>query len=189
MLKQIIKFAVKDFTIQIKSILKYIIVGLIMITVFSLVNLIDRNMVFSMIFFVIVYSFVNKALYEDEKNNTLRLIASLPVKREVVVYSRYLSVGFILLSTALLFLALGNAISGGNMANASSEASNLISIVTLLVFVIMLSIYLPLAFKLGYIKAVGINTFLFIGIFAFSVRDRRLWVGCSKVGLRNMRII
>lgn len=167
MLKQIMKLAVKDFEIQKKSILNYMIIGILMVVAFSLVNLIDRQMVFSLVLFAIVYGFVNKALYEDEKNNTLRLFASLPVKKEVIVYARYLSVGIILIFTTCLFLALGNVISGGNAANESSGASILISIATMFVFVIMLSVYLPVAFKLGYIKAAGINRFLFIGIFAF----------------------
>lgn len=36
-------------------------------------------------------------------------------------------------------------------------------------FLILMSIYLPLAFKLGYIRAAGINKFIFLGIFAFGI--------------------
>ncbi len=167
MLKYILKFAVKDFEIQKKSVINYFILGMLLTAIFSLANFSDRQMIFSLMFFVIVYGFVNKALYEDEKNNTLRLIASLPVKRETVVYARYLSVGLMAAFTACLFFVLSNVLTGGNAANESSAAGLLVSGATVLVFCIILSIYLPLAFKLGYIKAAGINRFLMIGIFAF----------------------
>lgn len=165
MLKQVLKFAIKDFEIQKKSVFNYFILGLLLTVIFSLANFSDRQMIFSLMVFVIVYGFVNKALYEDEKNNTLRLIVSLPVKRETIVYARYLSVGVMAAFTACLFFVLSNVLTDG--ANESSAAGLLVSGATILVFIIMLSIYLPLAFKLGYIKAAGINRFLMIGIFAF----------------------
>jgi ABC-2 type transport system permease protein len=179
MLKDVMKFAVKDFTIQKKNILNYMLIGVVLTIVFSLLNIFDRHTLFSIVIFVIVYGFVNKALYEDEKSNTLRLLASIPVKREAIVYARYLSAGIMLVFTSCLLLALSYIVTGGKAAAESSGIGILASLAIVIVFVVMLSVYLPLAFKLGYIKAAGINRFIFLGLFAF--------FGAASVAIGGLR--
>jgi ABC-2 type transport system permease protein len=166
MLRQIIKFSVKDFAIQKKSILSYMIVGMILISTFTILNITDKQMIFAITAFSIIYGFVNKALYEDEKNNTLRLIVSLPIKREIIVYARYLSTGLVMVLTTVVLLGISSLIPASQMSQSSS-LTGIMCIMIILVFIIMLSIYLPLAFKLGYIKAANINRFIFVAIFAF----------------------
>lgn len=163
MLKQILKLAVKDFTIQKRTMISYVIIGLIMSAAFLLLNITDMQMLFTIIIYVIIYGFVNGALYADEKNNTLRLLVSLPVKKEIIVYARYLSVGVVTILTVGLFMGLTGVISGWD----ESAAGYAVMTMTMFVFIIMLSVYIPMAYKLGYIKAASINKFVFVGMFAF----------------------
>ena len=164
-MRQVIRIAIKDFQIQVKSILSYLIIGFVMIIVFSLINLLQKQTVFAMLAFAMLYGFVNKALYEDERNNTLRLLAAMPVKRDVIVYARYLStVAFMLVLCMVIILITRFA-----DLTVHSTAEPLVAIIIaciFMVFVVMLSVYLPLAFKFGYIKAAGINRFVLLGMFA-----------------------
>ncbi len=166
MMKQVFRIAVKDFKIQLRSILYYLIAGFVLIVVFSIIGLAQKEMVYSIAVFAILYGFVNKALYEDEKNNTLRLLGSLPVKRDIIVYARYLSTGVLII---ILYLSIWSySVISDILTLEYTKDSTIIMVISLfMVFTVMLSIYLPLAFKLGYIKAAGINRFVFLGLFAF----------------------
>ena len=95
-----------------------------------------------------LYRFINSTMYEDEKNNTLRLLDSLPVRRETVVRARYLSTGILAAALAVILVAAAA-----------------FTICTFLVYIILMSVYMPIGFKLGYIKAVNVNRFVIIGIF------------------------
>ena len=164
MMKQVIRIAIKDFQIQLKSILNYLIIGIVMIIVFSLMDLLQRQTVYAMVVFVIIYGFVNKALYEDEKNNTLRLLASMPVKGDAIVLARYLSTGVYMIALCAVMILITGSVDV-ILHSAVEPAALIIMACIFLVFMLMISVYLPLAFKLGYIKAAGINRFVFLGIF------------------------
>ena len=166
MMTQVFRIVKKDFQVQRKSIMGYMIVGLVLVLAFSLMNMTQKEMLYAIAGFAIIYGFVNKALYEDEKNNTLRLLVSLPVQRDILVYARYLST-FIIIFVLGLVMSIISAITGRTTNDGEGFVAVIIILVTLLVFIVMLSFYLPLAFKLGYIKAAGINRFIFLGIFAF----------------------
>jgi hypothetical protein len=68
----------------------------------------------------------------------------------------------------ILGLALGAAMILTSGSSDSLEQTMMLAIVilTFMVFVLIMCVYLPLAFKLGYIRAATINRFLFLGIFA-----------------------
>lgn len=166
MMKQIFRVAVKDFRIQFRSILNYLLVSIVMIVGFTLIGVTQKQMIYAILGFTVIYGFVNKALYEDEKNNTLRLLVSLPLKRDVIVYGRYLSTAIFIIVLSLLMFLL--SVFTDLIAYSAYEPAILIILAaTSAVMVLMLAIYLPLAFKLGYIRAAGINRFLFLGVFAF----------------------
>lgn len=160
-----LKLVLKDFQIQKKSFLNYAFVATVLSFFFAVTGM--AQMTFSMITFPIVYGFVNRALYEDEKNNTLRLLVSLPIRKETMVRARYASVAAIVLIMFLVCSVINVLMSAFEVSplNELSMGFSLIA-VSILSVVILISVYLPLAFKLGYIKAVNINRFLFVGIFA-----------------------
>ena len=95
MRNETIRLAVKDFQIQASSVKNYIITLLVFLAVFLLISPMQYQAAFSMASLITLYRFINSTLYEDEKNNTLRLIDSLPVGRETVVKARYLSTGIL----------------------------------------------------------------------------------------------
>jgi ABC-2 type transport system permease protein len=162
----------KDFQVQLKSMINYVAVGFVFMIVFTLMGN-GPQMAFPMSAFIIIYGFINKSLYEDEKNNTLRLLVSLPVKRDSIVIARYLSTVAIITAIGAVMGFLSMILAGMLPAAGALEsteaagtvANTLIVVFTGLVFMILMSVYLPLAFKLGYIKAVNINRFIFLGIF------------------------
>jgi ABC-2 type transport system permease protein len=165
MMKQVLRIAIKDFQIQLRSILYYLFAGLVLIVMFSIIGLTQKQMVYSVAVFAILYGFVNKALYEDEKNNTLRLLASMPVKRDIIVYARYLST-FVLIIVLYISIWSFSMISDILTIEHTDNVTFIMVVSLFMLFTVMLSIYLPLAFKLGYIKAAGINRFVFLGLFA-----------------------
>lgn len=160
MKNETIRLAVKDFQIQVKSIKSYVITLLVFLAVFLAMSPKQYQMAFSMAALVTLYRFINMTMYEDEKNNTLRLIDSLPVGRETVVRARYLSTG-ILAAALIIVLGAVSFIAGSIDRGASAAAT----ICVFLVYVILMAVYMPIGFKLGYIKAVNVNRFIFIGIF------------------------
>lgn len=172
MMKHMRLLVLKDFQVQLKSMINYVVVGFIFMLVFTLMGR-GLQTAFPMSAFIIIYGFINKSLYEDEKNNTLRLLVSMPVKRDSIVIARYLSTMVVI---AVIGAVMGflNALLAGMLPAADVQAGTevsgaivnaLIVICTGLVFMILMSVYLPLAFKLGYIKAVNINRFIFLAIF------------------------
>jgi ABC-type transport system involved in multi-copper enzyme maturation permease subunit len=166
MLNQLVKFIAKDFIIQKKSLKTYIILGAAMALMFSFTSRDNHSMVVAVVAFPVIYGFLNKALYEDEKNNTLRFLAALPMKREIIVYGRYISVVLMSIIVALVLYVLNYILVMAGIWKSAAGADGLIILATIFVFMIMVSVYLPLAFKLGYIKAAGINRFIFIGLIA-----------------------
>lgn len=163
MMRDVLRIAMKDFQIQKNSALKYLIAGFVFVLAFSLFGGLQSQMLFSMAFFILIYRYINTALYEDEKNNSLRLLVSLPVKRDTIVLARYLSTGIFILVLAVL---MGAALAFTSMGAREAGDSAIVAIFTFLAFIIMISVYMPLGFKLGYFKAVNLNRVLFLAIFA-----------------------
>ncbi|MGE5613794.1 MAG: ABC-2 transporter permease [Bacillota bacterium] len=172
MMKHIRLLVLKDFQVHLKSIINYVAIGFIFMLVFTMSG--SLQMSFPISVFIIIYGFINKCLYEDEKNNTLRLLVSLPVKRDSIVIARYLSTVVIIVVIGavmgLISTFLTGALSAAD-AHAGAEVPgamvNVLMVVCMgLLFLLLMSIYLPMAYKLGYIKAVNINRFVFLGIFA-----------------------
>ncbi len=164
MMRDVLRIALKDFQIQKNSVLKYVITGLVFVVVFYLIGGEQNQMLFSVVSFILIYRFINITLYEDEKSNSLRLMVSLPIRRDTIVQARYLSTGIFTIALAVIMwaaLALTGMLSG-----EEGSMTAIIVMCSFLIFTIMISVYMPLGFKLGYSKAVNINKFLFIGMFA-----------------------
>lgn len=92
---------IKDFSIQRKSLIRYLIATLLFLLIFAFA--LEQQILFALAMFPIVYGFLDRSLYEDEKNNTLRLLISLPIKKELIVYSKYISTAIMLTVTTIAF--------------------------------------------------------------------------------------
>lgn len=162
MMRDVMKLVLKDFQIQKSAVPKYVITGLAFVLIFYMIGGMQNQMIFSVISFILIYRFINTALYEDEKNNSLRLLASLPVRRDIIVIARYVSTGIFSIALAAI-MSIVMALTG--MLSGEYLAASFVVFSSFLFFMIMISVYMPLGFKLGYFKAVNVNRFLFFAIF------------------------
>lgn len=156
----------KDFAVQKKYFLTYVFMGIFFFVFFGLMGQMGLTSLVLPVYFI-VYGFLNRSLYEDEKNNNLRLIVALPIEKKIIVYSKYLGVALFFTTVSIVFFIVGffTGIFNVNQGNGLIENAA-IAVILIVTFLILMSIYLPLVFKLGYIRAVGINRFIFLGIFA-----------------------
>jgi len=159
MMNDVMRIAVKDFQIQVKSIKNYVITTLFFVLLFTVGGLGRNTMLLPILALFVLYRFINYSMYEDEKNNTLRLLASLPLKRDTIVFARYLSTGVLIVVLSILLGSISALLPSGE------AGSTALVLCIFFVYVIMISIYMPIGFKLGYIKAVNINRFIFLGLF------------------------
>lgn len=123
--------------------------------------------------FIVAYSFMNRSLAEDERNHAMRLLVSLPLYRNQLVRAKYASIALVVFP---LFLLLGVAantmgleVPGVSASDGDPSGFGIIALVmsiNLLIFIIIISIYLPLVFKMGFIKAQTINRFVILFTFA-----------------------
>lgn len=155
----------KDFAIQKKSFLTYLFLGLVFFFTFN-----KGPTAVSIAAFVIVYGFMNRSMHEDERNHNLRLLAVLPVSRRSIVAAKYASIAIVAICVQVVFTAMGYGL--GTLETADSEAASLVPLTLaafLLIFTLMISVYLPLAYKLGAIKAQLYNRFMFVFLFSFGM--------------------
>lgn len=158
------RLMLKDFSVQKKGFLNYCFIAVFLGAFFAVAGM--GQMVYAVVAFPIIYGFINRAFYEDEKNNTLRLLASLPVKRESLVYSRYASVAVMAVVVSVFTMVLANVLQLLELFPDGGPAGQVLYVsLILFVLVVIVSCYLPLLFKLGYIRAATINRFVLIGVF------------------------
>lgn len=113
----------------------------------------------------VAYIFILGACAQDEKNKSEIVLNSLPVSREEIVVAKYL--------TALLFLIIGMGASGLTGAVLKLAGFSLVKrfisctdIVAMFISISLLfSVYYPVYFKFGYLKARYVNLFIFMLFF------------------------
>ncbi len=160
-MKQLI---LKDFAIQRRSAYVYLAMGLLFF--FYMTAMDQHNMISVMMpVFVIVYSFINRSMHEDEKNHATRLLLCLPVQRTTLVKAKYASVVLVaLLSTAVLSLI---GIVGGALSFDTHEdrmVNLLIAAVVTCCYSLLVSVLIPMVYKMGVAKAQVYNRIFFIGL-------------------------
>ncbi len=167
-----ISLIIKDFAIQKKNLKNYIAIGLFLGLIFTFNG--SDQMSFAMPTFLIIFGFIGKASYEDEANHTVRWIAALPIKKTTIVQARYLSVALASAFTVLVFQLIKNSLILLNVITIEAGAESYLSfLLVILIFVVMIAIYIPMIYKMGYIKAANIYKFLifgFIGLGLLSVK-------------------
>lgn len=155
----------KDFAVQKRSLLLFLMIGLVIF--FGFASMEDAGK-FTMVFpvFVIGYSFVNRSLYEDERNHSLRLILAFPLARRQIVRAKYASVALVFLPLAVFFWLIGDLIGLNHTADEPALSFLFICGIVFSYF-FLVSFYLPIAFKLGMIRAQTLQRFIFLGLIAF----------------------
>lgn len=158
----------KDFTILRNNIRTLIIMTAILGALFVVQD--SPILAIVMLPMPLLYSPMNRMLYDDEKNNTLRLISTFPIRKEYIVYARYITIGILFIAIILLQLLVGILLMrSGYIQPASNgltgEWDSLFAMIgaALVPMAFFISIYLPIAFAFGYINAASIMKFIFIG--------------------------
>lgn len=116
----------------------------------------------------VVYLLVNTALAYDDKNKAEVMLNSLPIKRRDLVSAKYISI-FVYSIMEVVFYFLASLLI--KVTGIPVQLSNItpLGIISGLFSVVLLnSIYLPLFFKMGYIKSKWFSFILFF-IFFFGV--------------------
>ncbi len=158
---------IKDFSIQRKSLFRYLIATLLFLFIFAFV--LEQQILFVLAMFPIIYGFLDRSLYEDETNNTLRLLVSLPIKKEIIVYSKYVSTAIMLTVTTIVCSVVSKIFVVNNIWKTNNTLSSTAFLSMVMIFVILISSYLPVVYKIGYIRAAGIYRFVLMGIFALAI--------------------
>lgn len=114
------------------------------------------------------YMFIQYSCIIEDKSKSEIILNSLPVDRSKIVFSKYIS--------AILFSLLATIFTGllgGILAKLSFvhiENINMVEVVAILTGTwILASVYLPIYFKFGYIKAKLFNVMVFLFLFFVSL--------------------
>jgi ABC-2 type transport system permease protein len=156
----------KDFILQKKAAYIYVAMGSVFFFYFDAMD--QRNMLAVMIpTFMIVYGFMNRSLAEDDKNHTLRMLVSLPISRASIVRAKYASIGLVALITTVIFLCAGSIMGAFHFRDADQRLIDLLIMSAFTcVCTLLISIFIPLVYKIGAVRAQSINRFIFFGVFA-----------------------
>lgn len=158
----------KEFIIQKKSFLILFAYATFMLIAFSLSPGGMAQSVYTAAGVATTYMFVQYSCAIEDKNNSEKVLNSLPIGRNKVVFSKYIS--------AILFsvvATIGTGILGGLFTKLSFvyiEKISIIEIVAILAAAwLLISVYLPIYFKFGYIKAKLFNIIIFLAFFSGSL--------------------
>lgn len=135
----------KDIIVTLKSdkqlLLRYIATLFVFHIILNPFSYYSANVFFSFIILTNTFSY-------DKENNTNRFMMSMPINKEDVVYSRYiLSLGIIIITTTINNIVY--EIMGGKLYRGPVLNDVLIS---LILFLLIVSIMLPVFFKFKYSK-------------------------------------
>ncbi len=158
----------KEFMIQKKYLLYYIFYGAFMLVVFSASSVSMAQTAYITTGIGVIYMFIQYSCAIEDKNKSEKILNSLPVKRKSIVLSKYAA---IIIFSALTVIGIGLiGLIVSKLYFTNNEKIGLIDISTILVFsVVLSSIYLPVYFKFGYIKAKIFNLIIFLALFSGSM--------------------
>ncbi|MBO8158167.1 ABC-2 transporter permease [Thermosyntropha sp.] len=148
----------KDFLLQKKTFLFAFLYVAVMVIAFR-----DYGDVASII--VLSYAMLLTACAYDDKSKADMVLNSLPLKRDTIVWARYLSVYVFALSMMVFYALLYWVISILPLPVHLAKLSGVKAIAALLIIGFLGSIYFPFYFKLGYMKSRLVNFIVFFLIF------------------------
>lgn len=150
----------KDLLIQKNSFLLSILLIIFFSLIFS--NMGAAGLTMSVL--AVTYLLTLGASAREEKNNSDKLLISLPLRRRTIVFSKYVSVLFFATYAILLNLVIYGIINILKLPLESIPITLQGVISAFIVSLLYCSISFPLIFKVGYMKSRMMNLFLFLGI-------------------------
>lgn len=111
---------------------------------------------------IVSYGMLTRSCFNDDKDRGDIFLRTLPIKASTIVVSKYLFGILVLLVAAVLFVLL--AFFGGQNLSIYYASMGVAALSISLVY----SIYLPVFFKYGYMKARTFQTIFFLAIMAVS---------------------
>lgn len=159
----------KDFAVQKRTAYIYLAMGFLFFFYFSALD--QHNMTAAMIpVFVIVYSFINRSMLEDERNHAIRMLLTLPLERAVLVKAKYLSVVLVASVTTVLFMGIGAAAGAFSLRDPDERMVNLFIVASMvLCYTVLIAMFIPLVYKLGIARAQTISRFILFGMMALGM--------------------
>lgn len=152
-----IHLVVKDFYVNRKYIL---LISLYLGFVLYFMGASDSYILFVM--GIISYGTVTRSCYNDDKDRGGIFLKTLPIKASTIVFSKYF-LGFVILLFTIILIMLFAIFSGDSPESYYGSIAGAIFTMSL-----VYAVYLPVFFKLGYMKAITFQTIFFIGIMALS---------------------
>jgi len=153
----------KDILIQ-KRILLFCLVYVLIIPLFFR-NFENKNLIFSASIMIVTYMLLTNACALEEKNKTEVLYNSLPISRVKIVAARYLSLFLYSAVASVYYLIISNLVTLLHLPLKIYPATFEGFLGGLITVIILNSIYLPVFFKIGFVKSRYVNLFLFFGVF------------------------
>lgn len=151
----------KDILIQKKTFLLNAVYLMIIILSFQQIG----NPMVPASIIALPYVMTQSACAYDDKNKADMLLNSLPLSRDTIVAARYLST-FVFLAIAIVYyIVIAGIISVLRLPIKVYPLSFEDIVGGLFSVVVMISIYFPVYFKVGYIKSRMVNFVLFFGLF------------------------
>lgn len=164
----------KDIIVTLRSdkqlLLRYIATLFVFHIILNPFSYYSANVFFSFIILTNTFSY-------DKENNTNRFMMSMPINKEDVVYSRYiLSLGIIIITTTInniVYEIMGGKLYRGPVLNGV--------LISLILFLLIVSIMLPVFFKFKYSKwSIGFG-YIIIFVIYIQVSVFLMLVGGSTI--------
>lgn len=158
----------KEFLIQKKYFLVFLGYSIFMLIVLSLSPQGTVESVYAVAGIAITYMFVQYSCAIEDKNNSEKILNSLPVSRSKIVFSKYISVILFSVFVTVIIGLLGELFTKLSFVYIKKiSIEEIISILT--ASWILASVYLPIYFKFGYIKTKLFNIIIFFVFFSGSL--------------------
>jgi ABC-type transport system involved in multi-copper enzyme maturation permease subunit len=113
------------------------------------------------------YMLMVQASIQDDKNKSEIMLNSLPLRRQDIVFAKYLSVFLYAVLVILSFLLTQGVVTIIGIPISISQISLVKISEALVTMVVLISIYLPIYFKFGYLRSRMVGTILFFACFFF----------------------
>lgn len=152
---------IKDILVQKKSIL--FVIGYCFFLVFAFQSLEQAGPIAANI--AVVYILLINSFAHEDKNKSEIMLNSLPISRRDIVFAKYLSI-FVYMGIAILSYTSSSLLVKALRMPINVVILSLEGVITaFLIVALMSSIYLPIIFKFGYIKAKLFNLVMFLFFF------------------------
>jgi hypothetical protein len=158
----------KDVLVQKKTVLLGIAYILLMIIAFQSMGQDSEIVMFAAGVVALTYILTLSACAYDEKCKSDIMLNSLPVRKNTIVMSRYLSAYLFAAIGVLYYFVASTAINMSGLPLKASPVTLQGLLGALFAVTMICSIYLPVFYKFGYIKSKIINLIVFFSIF-FSI--------------------